>query len=166
MSVIKKWIKKIKAAKQAEKLLKQQNALKASFAACGENLLFFGIPEISGAKNLSVGDNCKINSCVYINARSGVTVGNDVTLSHGAKIISTGYDIEHWMQTGEKIHVEDLPVHIGNHCWVGANAIILPGVKITGEYVVIGAGAVVTKDITESRVVVAGVPAEIIKRYE
>ena len=70
------------------------------------------------------------------------------------------------MQTGEKIHVEDLPVHIGNHCWVGANAIILPGVKITGEYVVIGAGAVVTKDITESRVVVAGVPAKIIKRYE
>ena len=106
-----------------------------------------------------------MNSGVYINARSGVTIGNDVTLSRGVQIISTGYDIERWMSTGEKIHFTDQPVFIGNHCWIGANAVILPGVRITGEYVVIGAGAIVTKDIVESNVVVAGNPAKIIKRY-
>lgn len=146
--------------------MQKQNALKAAFASCGENLQFFGIPEIFAIERLAVGNNYKINHCVYINARSGVTVGDDVTLSHGAKIISTGYDISYWMKTGQKIHIENSPVHIGNHCWVGANSAILPGVKITGEYVVIGAGAVVTKDITESKVVMARIPAKIIKHYE
>ena len=112
---------------------------------------------------MEIGSDCRINSKVFINARSGVTLGDDVTISHGAKIISTGYDIEHWVNTGKKIHTVNTPVYIGNHCWIGANAVILPGVKITGEYVVVGAGAVVTKDITESKVIVAGVPAKIIK---
>lgn len=70
------------------------------------------------------------------------------------------------MKTGERKHIEDSPIYIGNNCWVGANATILPGVNIIGEYVIIGAGAVVTKDVTESRVLVAGNPATIIKRYD
>ena len=44
------------------------------------------------------------------------------------------------------------------------DAIVLPGVRITGNHVVVAAGAVVTKDITESRVIVAGNPARIVKR--
>ncbi len=162
-SSIKKWLNERKAAKAKKNAEKQLNAFKATLYSCGDNLKLFGTPEIMGTKNLIIGNDCRLNSGVYINARSGVTIGDDVTLSCGAKIISTGYDVEHWMETGEKIHTVDTPVYIGNHCWIGANAIILPGVKITGEYVVIGAGAVVTKDITESKVIVAGVPAKIIK---
>ena len=101
-----------------------------------------------------------------MNGRSGITIGDNVTLSHGAKLVSTGYDVEHWMETGERVHIDNKPIYIGDNCWIGANAIILPGVKITGEYVIIGAGAVVTKDVTESRVLVAGNPAKIVKRYE
>ena len=101
-----------------------------------------------------------------MNGRSGITIGDNVTLSYGAKLISTGYDVEHWMKTGERIHFDDKPIYIGDNCWIGTDAIILPGVKITGEFVVIGAGAVVTKDITESRVLVAGNPAKIVKKYD
>lgn len=139
--------------------------LKKSVASCGENLKIFGKTEIIAPEKIKIGSNCKINSNVLINARSGVEIGDDVTLSNGVKIISTGYDIDRWMNNGKKIHTEDTPVKIGNNCWVCANAIILPGVNITGEYVVVAAGAVVTKDINESRVVVAGAPAEIVKRY-
>ncbi len=133
---------------------------------CGENLVVLGKTEIFFDENVSIGNNCKINADVMLNGRSGITIGNNVTLSHGAKVISTGYDIEHFMTTGERVHITDKPITIGNYCWVGANAMILPGVKITGEFVVIGAGAVVTKDVTESRVLVAGNPAKIVKRYD
>ncbi len=139
--------------------------LKKSAASCGENLKVFGKTEIIAPERIRIGSDCKINSNVLINARSGVEIGDDVTLSSGVKIISTGYDIERWMNNGKKVHTEDSPVIIGNHCWVCANAVILPGVNITGEYVVVAAGAVVTKDITENKVIVAGVPAEIVKRY-
>lgn len=154
---------KIKLAKKKEK--KGLIAFKNRLDSCGDNLQLLGNPEISYNKNLRIGNNCKINSNVYINARSGVLIGNNVTISNGAKIISTGYDINHWMNSGEKIHTTNTPVTIGNNCWIGANAIILPGVEISGEFVVVGAGAVVTKSITESNVLVAGNPATIVKHY-
>lgn len=56
---------------------------------------------------------------------------------------------------------DNRPVEIGNDVWIGANAIILPGVKI-GDGAVIAAGAVVTKDV-EPYAIVGGVPAKIIK---
>lgn len=166
MFSIKNWIKKKKLYFQKQRAKKRLDKFKKNLAFCGDDLHLFGTPEISYCNKLRIGDNCRLNSNVYINARSGVTIGNDVTLSNGVKLISTGYDIEHWMNTGEKVHIDNAPIYIGNHCWVGANAVILPGVNITGEYVVIGAGAVVTKDITENKVVVAGVPAKIIKEYK
>lgn len=165
MFLFEKWQKKKRLNVESKKKLKKLNDFKNTVASCGKNLTLFGTPEIFGTDKLSIGDDCKINSGVYINARSGVEIGNDVTLSHGAKIISTGYDIEHWINTDEKLHIENSPIFIGNHCWIGANAIILPGVNITGEYVVIGAGAVVTKDISENKVLVAGVPAKIVKHF-
>ena len=57
-----------------------------------------------------------------------------------------------------------LPVVIVRNVWVGSNATILPGVKI-GEGSVVAAGAVVTKDVPQ-KVVVAGVPAKIIKMID
>ena len=166
MALLKRWLKKKRLNAKKKNEMKKIEHFKSSISSCGNNLQLFGIPEISFHKNLNIGNNCKINSNVYLNARSGITIGDDVTLSNGVKIISTGYDIEHWMSTGEKKHTVNAPIYIGKNCWIGANAIILPGVNITGEYVVVGAGAVVTKDINESKVLVAGNPAKIIKHYE
>ena len=52
-------------------------------------------------------------------------------------------------------------IFIGNHCVIGINAILMPGIKI-GDHVVVGSGAVVTKDV-ESHCIVAGNPARVIK---
>lgn len=53
------------------------------------------------------------------------------------------------------------PVHICKHAWIGMNATIMKGVTI-GEYAIVGAGAIVTKDVPPYAVV-AGVPAKVIK---
>lgn len=164
MNRITKCFYKFRQKKIEKKEQKRIDLFKSKLASCGSNLKIFGNPVIYSSERLSIGRDCKINDQVYINARSGVTIGDDVTLSYGSKIISTGYDVEHWVATGKKVHIENTPVKIGNHCWVCADAKILPGVNISGEYVVVAAGAVVTKDITEDRVVVAGSPAKIIKK--
>ena len=164
MNRITKCFYKFRQKKIEKKEQKRIDLFKSKLASCGSNLKIFGEPVIYSANRLTIGSDCKMNDKVYINARSGVTIGDDVTLSYGAKIISTGYDVEHWVETGERLHVVNTPVKIGNHCWVCTDAIILPGVNITGEYVVVAAGAVVTKDITEDKVIVAGSPARVVKK--
>ena len=55
----------------------------------------------------------------------------------------------------------NLPIHIGENCWIGAGSIILPGVTI-GDHTVIGAGSVVIKDIPD-HVVAVGTPCRVIR---
>ena len=148
-------------AKQQER---RNRAFCSELRVCGDNLTVYGTPTVSHGDCLSVGDNFKINDQVFINARSGVTIGNDVTISHGAKLLSTGYDAERFLRTGERVHTEDTPITIGDYVWICANAVILPGVAITGHHVIVAAGAVVTKSIAESHVIVAGNPARIIRK--
>ena len=147
-----------------EKMKKHQ--FEEKLLSCGERLILFGTPTVTSPHRLSIGDDCRINDDVYINARSGVSIGNNVTLSQGCKIISTGYNVDSFLIKGERIHDEESPVSIGSHVWICAGAIILPGVKITGEYVIVAAGAVVRHDIIDSHVVVAGNPGRIVKRIE
>lgn len=155
---------KYKQIEQNKKEIKKIEKISTQLNSCGNNLKLFGIPDLYSPEKIRIGNDCRINEGVFINARSGVFIGDDVTLSYGCKLISTGYKLDEWISTGKKIHFEDKPIKIGNHCWIGTDAIILPGVNITGEYVVIGAGAVVTKDITEDKVIVAGNPARIVKK--
>lgn len=161
-------LNKLCSAWKRKRVVKRQERLNRAFRAlvcsCGENLTVYGKPSVSQGDKLSVGDNLKINDQVYINARSGVTIGNNVTLSHGVKLLSTGYDTERFLTTGDRVHTEDTPIVLGDNIWICANAIILPGVHITGKNVIVAAGAVVTRDVTEDSVIVAGNPARIIKR--
>ena len=55
----------------------------------------------------------------------------------------------------------NIPVHIGRNCWIGAGAVILPGVTI-GDNTVIGAGSIVTKDIP-ANVVAVGNPCHVLR---
>lgn len=58
----------------------------------------------------------------------------------------------------------NLPIHIGEGCWIGAGAVVVPGVTI-GDYAVIGAGSVVTKNIPP-RVLAAGVPCRVLRELD
>ena len=129
----------------------------------GENIGIVGPYDLLNAQNLIVGNNLTINNGVYINAMSPITLGDNVVLSAGCKIVAAGLDLDRW-KDGDKAHLKDQDIVIGNNIWVGAGAIILGGVNIVGEHVVVAAGAIVTRDINESNVVVAGCPARIVKR--
>lgn len=170
LEFIKKEYKRYNKKRQIIKREKDQKDRNDRFISsvkkCGGDLIVFDIPKMFSPEKITVGNGLKLNANVFLNGRSGITIGNDVTISYGAKILSTGYDLDEFFNTGERVHFEDKPIVIGNHCWICTDAIILPGVKITGEYVVIAAGAVVTKDITESKVIVAGNPATIVKRMD
>jgi len=78
-----------------------------------------------------------------------VTIGEGVRISYGAMLI-----------THSDLDKEVGPIHIGPQSWIGAGAVILPGVTI-GAYAVVGAAALVNKDVPAD-VRVAGVPAKII----
>lgn len=87
----------------------------------------------------------------------GIHIGENTLVAGGVKILSH----DHCKRVGNN---QPFLTHtyIGKNCFIAVNAIILPGVKI-GDEVIVGAGAVVTKDIP-SNTVVAGNPAKIIRK--
>ena len=145
-------------------VLKLHSRLQLRKVTCHGECSVFGKICIVNRKKLTIGAGCSFNHGVYINAFNPVRIGRDVTLSAGSKLISTGIDYEKWA-LGEKQHIVNHGITIGDHVWIGADAKILDGVTISGQYVVIAAGAVVTKDITEDYVIIGGCPAKVIKHY-
>lgn len=90
----------------------------------------------------------------YVQGINGIYIGDGTAFGPGVKIISANHD----PLTGRM--TLDPPIRIGRRCWIGANAVILPGV-VLGDGVIVAAGAVVTKSF-DSGVTVAGVPARVI----
>ena len=72
--------------------------------------------------------------------------------------------LNHCMIPEQRANLEPAPIHIGKNVWIGANAMVLPGVTI-GDGAVIAAGAIVTKDVPPFTVV-GGSPAKVIKMIE
>ncbi len=97
-------------------------------------------------------------SC-YIQGRNGITIGDDTIFAYGVSIISANHN-SHDYSKWDKCR----PIEIGNKCWLGRNATILPGV-VLGDRVIVAAGSVVTKSF-EGGCVIAGVPAKIIKKLD
>jgi len=91
----------------------------------------------------------------YIQGGNGVQIDDDTIFAPGVKIISANHDPDDLTKS-----IPASPVRIGKRCWLGANAVILPGVTL-GDDVIVGAGSVVTKSFP-SGTVVAGVPARAI----
>ncbi len=94
-------------------------------------------------------------------ARDLVTIGNRTMLGPNVQIYTPVHPISPEERSGLQGREWATPISIGDDCWIGGAAIILPGVKI-GNGVTVGAGAVVTKDVPD-RVVVVGNPARIVK---
>jgi maltose O-acetyltransferase len=99
-----------------------------------------------------------INSGSIIRAAQAVTIGDDARIGSNVSISDTD---GHEVVPGEGMKVA--PITIGNDVWIGRAAIILPGVMI-GDGAVVGAGAIVTKDVPP-RTVVVGNPARPVKEY-
>jgi galactoside O-acetyltransferase len=105
--------------------------------------------------NVTVGRNVAISAFVHIVANGGVSIGDRTIIASGVQITSSTHDPGHRPYREKRI---DAPVHIGTNVWIGAGAVILPGITI-GDNAVIGAGSVVTRDVPANTVVV-GTPAK------
>ena len=111
-----------------------------------------------GEGGVRLGNRVEINNFSIVNGTGGVDIGDDTLIGPGVRIIS----YQHLFAAGQTIRSqpsEGKPIRIGCDCWIGTNAIILAGVTI-GDGAVIGAGAVVTRDIP-ANVIAVGVPARI-----
>lgn len=108
-------------------------------------------------KNIIVGEDVFINACCHFQDHGGVTIGDGCQIGHNV-VFAT---LNHGLSAEERKYTFPAPIILGKNVWVGSNATILQGVTI-GDNAVVGAGAVVTKDVA-ANTVVGGVPAKFIK---
>lgn len=91
-----------------------------------------------------------------------VTIGSHVNLAQGITVTALNHNFEDPNKRIDEQGISTTPVTIEDDVWIGANAVVLPGVTI-GSHSVVAAGAVVTKDVPPHSLV-AGVPAKVIKQ--
>lgn len=107
----------------------------------------------SSRLSFAVSGNC------YLQGLNGIEIGEGTIFGPGVRIISANHSEMDFRQS-----VPERPVRIGRRCWIGANAVVLPGVEL-GDRVVVGAGSVVTKSFPGGSVL-AGVPAKVIRQVQ
>lgn len=141
-------------------LEKRQEMLKEMFAEVGENCYIeppfhanFGGAHVHFGKNVYVNFNltCVDDTHIY--------VGDYTMFGPNVTIATAGHPLLPSLR--EKGYQYNMPVHIGKNCWIGAGAIILPGITV-GDNVVIGAGSIVTKDLP-SNVLAVGNPCRVLR---
>jgi len=132
------------------------------------NILIHSGNRISSYKNFEIVGNEKdfikclnLNSGIYIQCSNGVKIHGSCIIAAGAKIISGNHNFHDFSAPSSPTN----SVIVKKGCWIGANAIILPGV-ILEEGTIVGAGSVVTKSFSRSNIIIAGNPARIIKSIE
>ena len=141
-------------------LTKRTKLLKKMFAEIGDGCYIEPPFRTNfGGKHIHFGNNVYCNfGCTFVDD-THIYVGNKVMFAPNVIVATATHPLA--PQLREKGLQYNKPVHIGNNCWIGAGAVILPGVSI-GDNTVIGAGSVVTKDIP-SNVVAVGNPCIVIK---
>ena len=108
-------------------------------------------------KNITIGKDVFINSGCHFQDQGGIEIGDGALIGHNVVLATINHDLN--PKENRKNHYA--PIKIGTHVWIGSNATILPGVTI-GDYAVVAAGAVVTRDVP-AMTVVGGVPAKVLK---
>ena len=112
--------------------------------------------------DVTIGDYTRIG--IHCTVIGPVCIGHHVNLAQGITVTALNHNFADTNRRIDEQGISTRPVVIGDDVWIGANAVILPGVTI-GRHVVVAAGAVVTKDVPENTIV-AGIPAKVIKKIE
>lgn len=108
-------------------------------------------------KNITIGKDVFINSGCHFQDQGGIEIGDGALIGHNVVLATINHDLN--PRKNRKNHYA--PIKIGTRVWIGSNATILPGVTI-GDYAVVAAGAVVTRDVP-AMTIVGGVPAKVLK---
>lgn len=94
---------------------------------------------------------------IYFQTYGHITVGKGTYIANNVGIITANHDFDNLDN-----HSEAKDVYIGEKCWIGMNAMILPGVEL-GPHTIVGAGSVVTKSFPKGNCVIVGNPAKVIR---
>ncbi len=151
--------------------IEKREILNKLFGHIGSNVSI-GTPFICDyGCNIYVGNNVSINmNCTFVDCNK-IIIGDNVLIASNVQIYTAAHPVElserltpNWSSASEEYFCRTfaLPVNIGNGCWIGGGAILLPGVKV-GDGSVIGAGSIVTKDIPANSVAV-GNPCRVIRK--
>lgn len=111
-------------------------------------------------RNIHIGDNVFINAGCCFQDQGGISIGNRVLIGHRV-VLAT---LNHAEPVAERGTLLPTPISIGDDVWIGAGAVVCPGVSI-GTGAIVAAGAVVTRDVPAG-VVVGGVPARVLREVK
>ncbi len=109
--------------------------------------------------DVTIGDYTRIG--IHCTVIGPVCIGSHVNLAQGITVTALNHNFNNTQKRIDEQGISTQPVVIGDDVWIGANAVILPGVTI-GHHAVVAAGAVVTKDVPDNTVV-GGVPAKVLR---
>ena len=114
-------------------------------------------------KNISF-DPSSINvfqqpNCYFQNYEGRIIIGRDVYIAQNVGLITQNHDPQN-----PDAHLCAEDIVIGDHCWIGMNAVILPGV-VLGPYTTVGAGSIVTHSF-DGHCIIAGNPARVIRTFD
>lgn len=139
---------------------KREQLLKMMFAEIGEHC-YIEPPFYSnfGGHHVHFGKYIYANFNLTLVDDTHIYVGDYTMFGPNVIIATAGHPV--LPELREQSYQFNIPVHIGKNCWIGAGAIILPGITI-GDNTVVGAGSVVTKDLP-SNVVAVGNPCRVLR---
>lgn len=130
------------------------------FRECGTGVIVKSKVYFGRGTNVRVGDRSQLG--LNLRADSDFTLGSDVVMGPDVVIMSWTHSFDRCdVPITQQGHGPVRPVHVGDDVWLGTRSIVLPGVRI-GDHAIVGAGAVVTKDVP-AYAIVAGVPARVIR---
>ena len=138
---------------------KRMALLKEILAEVGENCYVEPPLHANWGCHTHFGNNVYANFNLTLVDDTDIYVGDGVLFGPNVGVAGAGHPVDPDLR--RKVAQFNLPVHIGNNVWIGAGAIILPGIAI-GDNSVIGAGSVVTKDVP-ANVVAVGNPCRVLR---
>lgn len=139
---------------------KRAELLREMFADIGENCYIEPpLHANMGGHHVHFGKNIYANYNLTLVDDTHIYVGDYTMFGPNVTIASAAHPIDPKLR--EELYQYNRPVHIGRNCWIGAGAVVVPGVTI-GDNTVIGAGSVVTKDIP-ANVVAVGNPCRVLR---
>lgn len=110
--------------------------------------------------HIFIGENVYVNQGVMFVDLGGIYLADGALIRPGASLIT----VNHVEDPAHRRDVYARSIHIEKNAWIGANAMVLPGVTV-GENAIVGAGAIVTKDVP-ANVIVVGSPAKVLRRVK
>ena len=139
---------------------KREKILKKMFAEIGDDCYIEPPFHANwGGKNVHFGNGVYANFNLTMVDDCDIFVGNNVMFGPNVTVSAGTHPIHPELRSKQAQY--NIPIHIGNNVWIGANSVILPGVNI-GDNSVIGSGSIVTKDIP-SNVVAVGNPCRVLR---